>query len=285
MTLLRQRFIEDMQVRNLAPGTQKAYVRAIEGYAKHFWKSPEVLGPEHVRSFLVYLTKRESISAAKMANASLRFLYRYTLNRDWRILHDPFPKSERKLPVVLSLGEVALFFEALQSPKYRAIMMAIYGAGLRPAEATHLKVDHIDSRRMQIRVVDGKGAKDRYVMLAPTLLACLREYWQVERPGYDWLFPGTPPTKPIEARSVLAACKAAAKDAGLRKHVSPRVFRHSFATHLLEAGCDIRLVQVLLGHRSLRTTALYTHISQRVINATESPLEIALAKGKTAKSS
>lgn len=282
MTLLRQRFIDDMKVRNLSPGTQKAYVRAVEAYAKHFWKSPEMLGPEHMRSYLVYLTEEASISAAKMTNAALRFLYRYTLDRDWRLLHDPFPKSERKLPVVLSLGEVALFFDALRSPKYRAIMMAIYGAGLRASEATHLKVGHIDSERMQVRVVHGKGAKDRYVMLAPALLTCLREYWKVERPGHDWLFPGIPPTEPIETRGVLSACKAAAREAGLRKHVNLRLFRHSFATHLLEAGCDIRLVQVLLGHRSLRTTALYTHISQRVINATQSPLEAALAMGKTA---
>lgn len=276
-TELRRRFIEDMQVRNLAPGTQKAYVSAVAAYAKHFWKSPELLGPEHVRAYLVYLMKYETISAAKMANAGLRFLYRQTLSRDWRILHDPFPKSERKLPIVLSLGEVALFFEALENLRYRAILMAIYGAGLRASEATHLKVADIDSQRMQLRVVHGKGGKDRYVMLAPTLLMCLREYWRIEQPGHDWLFPGTSPDAPLSPRSVLAACKSAATAAGLRKRVTLHTFRHSFATHLLESGADIRLVQVLLGHRSLRTTALYTHISQRVINATKSPLELALA--------
>jgi integrase/recombinase XerD len=280
VTLLRQRFIEDMQVRNLAAGTQKAYVNAVAAFAKHFWRSPADLGPEHVRSYLVYLTKEESVSAAKMANAALRFLYRYTLNRDWRILHDPFPKSERKLPVVLSLGEVALFFEALERPLYRAVLMTIYGAGLRASEATRLKVSDIDSARMQIRVAHGKGAKDRYVMLSPTLLTCLREYWRLELPGHDWLFPGTPAAEPLSPRSVLAACKAAATAAGLRKRVTLHTFRHSFATHLLESGADIRLVQVLLGHRSLRTTALYTHISQRVINATQSPLDLAIGKPK-----
>jgi len=277
VTVLRQRFIEDMQIRNFAPGTQKAYVAAAVAYAKHYWRSPAVLGSEHVRSYLVYLTKCETISAAKMANASLRFLYRTTLGRDWRILHDPFPKCERKLPIVLSLGEVALFFDALENPKYRAILMAVYGGGLRASEASHLRVGDIDSQRMQIRVAHGKGAKDRYVMLPPTLLTCLREYWRVERPGRDWLFPGAVPTQPINPRSVLGACKSAAAAAGLRKRVTLHTFRHSFATHLLESGADIRLVQVLLGHRSLRTTALYTHVSQKTINATQSPLELALA--------
>lgn len=277
MTPLRQRFIEDMQVRNLATGTQKAYVNAVAAYAKHFWRSPADLSEEHARAYLVYLTKEESLAAAKMANAALRHLYHYTLRRDWRILLDPFPKSERKLPVILSLGEVALFFDALESPKYRAIMMVIYGAGLRASEATHLKCADIDSQRMQIHVTHGKGAKHRYVMLAPKLLTCLREYWRVEQPGYDWLFPGASPEEPINPRSVLAACKAAAIAAGLRKRVTLHSFRHAFATHLLESGADIRLVQVLLGHASLRNTMLYTHISQRVINATKSPLEIALA--------
>ncbi|MHB1426994.1 MAG: site-specific integrase [Gemmataceae bacterium] len=285
MTLLRQRFIEDMQLRNLAEKTQKAYVGAVAAYAKHYWKSPADLGPEHARSYLVYLSKERSLPAAKMANAAMRFLYVYTLGRDWQILVDPFPKAERKLPVVLSLGEVALFFDALENLKYRAIMMAVYGAGLRASEVTHLKVSDIDSQRMQIRVEHGKGAKDRYVMLAPTLLTTLREYYRLERPGQGWLFPGASPGEPINARSVLAACKAAATAAGLRKRVTLHTFRHSFATHLLESGANIRLVQVLLGHRSLRTTALYTHISQHVINATKSPLEICLAPNTPSKAS
>lgn len=285
MTPLRQRFIEDMQLRGLAEKTQKAYVGAVAAYARHFWKSPADLEPEHARSYLLYLINEESPSAAKMANAALRCLYLYTLRQEWPILLDPFPKKERTLPIVLSLGEVALFFDALENLKYRAILMAIYGAGLRASEATHLKVSDIDSQRMQVRVAHGKGAKDRYVMLAPTLLTTLREYYRLERPGSGWLFPGATPDRPIDARSVLAACKAAATAAGLRKRVTLHTFRHSFATHLLESGANIRLVQVLLGHRSLRTTALYLHISQRVINATESPVEIALAAKTPAKAS
>lgn len=274
MTDLRKRMLEDMQIRNFAKGTQKNYIEAVARFAQHFWKSPSDLGPEHVRSYLLYLTQKKSKASARGANAALRFMYCHTLEKDWKILRDPFPKCERKLPIVLSLGEVARFFEALTNVKYRAILMTVYGGGLRSSEAVNLKVGDIDSQRMQIRVRGGKGGKDRCVMLSPTLLICLREYWRIERPGHDWLFPGEPASKAISTRAVWLKVKRAAKEAGIGKSMTIHTLRHSFATHLLESGADIRLVQVLLGHRSLQTTALYTHVSQTRINATQSPLEL-----------
>lgn len=273
MTALRKRMLEDMQIRNFAEGTQKLYVDAVARFAKHFWKSPTDLGPEHVRSYLLYLTRQKSKNSARGANAALRFLYTHTLEKDWKILRDPFPKCERKLPIVLSLAEVARFFEALTNVKYRAILMTVYGGGLRASEVVNLKVADIDSQRMQIRIRQGKGGKDRCVMLSPTLLTCLREYWRIERPGCDWLFPGEPASKAISTRAVWLKVKRAAKEAGISKSMSIHTLRHSFATHLLESGADIRLVQVLLGHRSLSTTALYTHVSQTRINATQSPVD------------
>jgi integrase/recombinase XerD len=173
---------------------------------------------------------------------------------------------------VLSLEEVQEFLNAIKSIKYRAILMTIYSAGLRSKEVVNLKVRDIDSKRMQIRVHQGKGRKDRYVMLSPTLLHVLREYWREERPGHDWLFPGSPSDRPITTRAVLKVCQCVAQER-LKRVITLHTLRHSFATHLLESGADIRLVQVLLGHNSLQTTARYTHISQAVINATASPFE------------
>lgn len=270
---LRKRMIEDMQRRNFAEGTQKCYVDAVAAYARHFWRDPADLGPEHVRSYLVYLSKLQTKSKARNANAALRFLYRTTLEKDWKILTEPFPKCAKKLPIVLSLEEMAQFFDALKKVKYRAILMTAYAGGLRASEVVRLKVGDIDSGRMQIRIEQGKGKKDRYVMLSPTLLTTLREYYRMERPGMDWLFPGNPPTGPITTRAALKVCQDAADSSGIGKHMTLHTLRHSFATHLLESGADIRLVQVLLGHASLNTTARYTHVSQRTINATQSPLE------------
>jgi site-specific recombinase XerD len=275
--------IEDMQLRGLANGTQKVYVAAVAAFAEHFWKSPEVLGPEHIRAYLLYLTQQDKVPRAKMVKSALRFLYGQTLAKDWKILFDPFPKHEFRLPVVLSLDEVAAFFDAVESIKYRAILMSAYAAGLRASEVVRLKVIDIDSRRMQIAVRQGKGKKDRQVMLAPALLTILREYWVRERPGHDWLFPGQDPEKPISTSAVRAVLKKASRDLAKRgKPMTIHTLRHAFATHLLEGGADIRLVQILLGHRSLASTARYTHVSERTINATKSPLEAVMAlKRKT----
>ncbi len=188
---------------------------------------------------------------------------------------DPFPKVTRKVPVILSLGEVALLLDSLYNIKHRAMMMTAYAAGLRTSEVTHLKVSDIDSLRNQIVVRHGsKGGKERCVMLSPLLLACLREYWRLERPGKDWLFPGATPGKPIEPETLRKVCHQAVEKANLKKKVTVRSLRHAFATHLLESGANIRLVQVLMGHASLSSTALYTHISQALINATKSPLDL-----------
>ena len=280
MTPLRKRMIEDMQLVNLAPGTQEIYVNLVAAYARHYGKSPEDLGEEHVRSYLLYLTHRKAKSVAYGANAALRFLYKQTLNKNWKILNDRLPKRERKLPIVLSLDEVRQFFGQIDKLKYRAILMTAYAAGLRASEVTRLKVKDIDSQRMQIRVNQGKGRKDRYVMLSPKLLVVLREYWRAERPGQDWLFPGNPPTKPISPRVTKTALQRAAVNASISKHVTLHTLRHSFATHLMESGADLRLIQVLLGHRSLSTTARYLTVSQSTINATSSPLDLVLATTK-----
>lgn len=282
MTKLRQQMSEHMKVRGFAETTQKLYLSAVEGYARYFWKCPSQLGSDHVRTYLAYLNECKSVSSARTANAALRFLYRETLEKDWRILSSAFPKIDKKLPVVLSLEEVASFFDALIKTKYRAILMATYSAGLRASEVVKLKVEDIDSQRMQIRIRSGKNGKDRYVMLSPALLTILREYWRLERPGTDWLFPGNPSSKAISTRAVLKACEEARKDAGIKKRMTTHTLRHSFATHLLESGADIRLVQVLLGHRSLQTTSLYTHVSQKTINATESPLDKVIAGNQQA---
>lgn len=273
MTPLRQRMVEDMKLRGFSEKTQKAYVRSVAAYARHFWKSPDQLDSNHMRSYLLYVARCKSEASMRNMCAALRFLYGVTLDKDWKILRDPFPKCPKKLPVVLSIQEVAEFLDSFKNPTYRAIAMTAYSAGLRASEVVNLKIADIDSQRMQIRVRQGKGSKDRYVMLSPNLLILLREYWRKENPGHDWLFPGQKPGTHITQEAALNACKRAAKASTVSKHLTLHTLRHSFATHLLENGADIRLVQVLLGHRSLQSTALYTHVSQARINATPSPLE------------
>ena len=272
MTPLRQRMIEDMKLRNYAPLTIKVYVERIATFARHFGKSPECLGPADIRAYLLFLVqgKHASWSYYDQALAALRFLYRTTLGKKWVLDDLVSPRKQRKLPVVLSPDEVAQFFEAIDSLKYRAILMTAYAAGLRVSEVVSLRVDDIDSRRMVIRIRQAKGQKDRYVMLSPRLLAILREYWRAARPA-PFLFPGNVPDRPITPRTVQKACRDAQEAAGLSKRVRVHTLRHSFATHLLEAGTNIRIIQLLLGHRSLRTTAVYTRVSKAALEATQSP--------------
>jgi site-specific recombinase XerD len=203
---------------------------------------------------------------------ALRFFYHVTLGKDWAIKHIVFPKREKKLPVVLSLTEVSKFLKDIRNLKHRAILMTAYSAGLRVSEVVRLRVDDIDSQRMVIRIQQGKGHKDRYVMLSPHLLAFLRKYFKVVRPT-TWLFPGRRRDRPISRGTVAWACGNAGVDSGLNKRVSVRTLRHTFATHLLEAGVDVRTIQMLLGHRSLQTTARYTHVSSKAVCATASPLD------------
>jgi integrase/recombinase XerD len=274
MTPLRQRMIEDMRVRNLSPNTQQLYIDRVAKFAQYFGKSPEVLGPEDVRTYQVYLVhkKRASSSMLHQTVCALRFLYRNTLGKEWALPYIPTPRREKKLPVVLSQEEVSRFFENLPNLKHRALIMTAYATGMRVSEVVSLRVADIESDRMMIRIDQGKGRKDRYVMLSPNLLELLRAYWKVARPT-DWLFPGRRTGTHLTAKRALQVSLKAGAAAGLSKRATVRALRHSFATHLLEAGANIRIIQMLLGHRSLRTTAIYTHVSLSTICSTSSPLD------------
>lgn len=275
MTPLRQRMIEDMRLRNLSANTRKLYIHQVARFAQFFGKSPELLGPEEVRTYQVYLSQQKfaSWSTLNQAVSALRFLYRITLEKEWALGRIPLPKKPQTLPVVLSQEEVCRFFECISNLKHRAIVMTAYATGLRVSEVTSLHVTDIDSDRMMIRVELGKGQKDRYVMLSPHLLELLRAYWKLARPK-EWLFPGKPPTRPITRKAIHKVCVKARLAAGLTKPAHVRALRHAFASHLLEGGANIRVIQILLGHRSLRTTARYTHVSRKTICSTSSPLDL-----------
>jgi len=274
MTPLRQRMIEDMRVRNLSPNTQQLYIDRVAKFARYFGKSPELLGPEDVRTYQVHLIhqKRASSSMLQQTVCALRFLYRNTLGKEWALPCIPTPRREKKLPVVLSQEEVSRFLDNLPNLKHRALIMTAYATGMRVSEVVSLRAADIESDRMMIRVEQGKGRKDRYVMLSPNLLELLRAYWKITRPT-DWLFPGQRPGTHLTTKRVLQVCIKAGAAAGLTKRVTVRALRHSFATHLLDAGANIRVIQILLGHRSLRTTARYTHVSRETICSISSPLD------------
>jgi integrase/recombinase XerD len=276
-TPLRQRMTEDMRVRNLALNTQTSYVQQVSLFARHFNKSPELLGPEDIRAYQVYLTDEKKLAPGSIliAVAALRFVYKVSLKKDWT-LEDviPAPKKPEKLPVVLSPEEVLQFLDCVGSNKHRAILTTCYAAGLRISEVIHLKPIDIDKQRMVIRVDQGKGQKDRYVMLSPKLLETLRNYWRAARPTGDWIFEGDIAGQPINRSSVELACQKARQHSGILKPITPHSFRHAFAVHLLEAGTDIRTIQLLLGHRSLTTTARYLRIATSKVCSTCSPLDL-----------
>lgn len=275
MTPLRQRMLDDMAVRNLAKNTQSAYLQQIVSYARHFHRPPEELGPEEIRAYQIHLTQTRMLapSSVSIATGALRFLYKVTLKRDWAVDEIPMPKRPFKLPVILSPEEVDQFLNSIGSIKHRAILMTAYAAGLRVSEATHLKVTDIDSQRMMLRVDQGKGRKDRYVMLSPRLLEVLRTYWKAIRPTL-WLFPGDLPDQPISRDAVGQACQKAHRASGIKKPVTPHSLRHAFATHLLERGTDVRTIQLLLGHRSLATTSRYLKVATTTVCATTSPFDL-----------
>jgi site-specific recombinase XerD len=274
MTPLRRRMIDDMILRNLAPRTIETYVERVAAFARHFGASPEHLGPGHIRTYLLHLAQERHVSWSyfNQTRCALRFLYRTTLGREWVDDRAGCPRIPRKLPVVPGPDEVVQFFAAVDNLKHRAIRMTADAAGLRLSEVVALRVEDIDSRRMVLRVRQGKGRKGRDVMLSPRLLAVLRRYWQAVRPR-DYLFPGARPDRPISPRAVQKVCQAALIVSGLEKRVSLHALRHSFATHLLEAGTDLRTIQVLLGHNHLSTTARYTHVSTERLRSTCSPLD------------
>jgi integrase/recombinase XerD len=276
MTSLRQRMTEDMQVRNLALNTQTCYVQQVSLFARHFDKSPEKLGPEDIRAYQIYLTNERKLATGSVliAVAALRFLYKVSLKKDWTFEDViPAPKKPQKLPVIPSPEEVVHFLGSVRSTRNRAILTACYAAGLRITECIHLKAADIDSQRMVIRIDQGKGHKDRYVMLSPKLLETLRSYWKVVRPK-NWLFEGDIPGQPINRSSVELACQKACQLPGNRKLITPHSLRHAFAVHLLESGTDVRTIQLLLGHRSLATTARYLRIATSKVCSASSPLDL-----------
>jgi site-specific recombinase XerD len=274
MTPLRQRMLEDLRLRNYAPKTQEIYVDHVARFARHFGRSPEALGPEDIRAYQLHLVqeKKASWSSFNQAVCALRFLYRTTLQQSWAVEQIPFPKQPKRLPSVLSPEEVGTLLKAVKNRKHRLVLMTMYATGLRVSEAAGLQVSDIDSARMVIRVREAKGRKDRLVMLSPVLLEELRRYWCWYRPTL-WLFPGGGPSTPLSISAIQKVCSRARRAAGIRKPVSCHTLRHSFATHLLEGGTDLRLIQTLLGHQSVGTTQLYTHVAAERIVAASSPLD------------
>jgi site-specific recombinase XerD len=266
MTPLRQRMMEDMQLRNLSPDTIRSYVFQVAQFAKHFGKSPDLLGSAEVREYQLFLLKEKKFarSTMKQVVAALRFFYRTTLGRDQGIEQLRYGKREKRLPVVLSKEEVLRSFSSTRNLKHRTVLMTLYATGVRAAELTRLCVDDIDSKRMLIRVHQGKGKKDRYVPLLPSLLPVLRTYWRKYRPT-DALFPSQRGGCALSKSSVWKICAAAQRKAHLSKRVTAHTFRHTFATHLLEAGTDLRTIQIILGHQSLRTTGIYLHVAENEI--------------------
>ena len=270
---LRRRMIEDMTVRNLSPATQRSYISAVSKFSRYFGRSPEKLELEDVRAFQVHLVSTGiSWPGLNQIVCALRFFYGVTLGEADIPERIPHAREPRKLPVVLGADEIVAFLEAVPSLKSRAALTTAYAAGLRASEVAGLRVADIDSGRGVILVRHGKGAKDRNVMLSPQLLGILRIYWRLARPAI-YLFPGRDESRPVDPTVLHAACRSAAKAAGLTKRVTLHTLRHSFATHLLENGTDIRIIQVLLGHSNLSSTARYTQVATHTIRATQSPFD------------
>jgi integrase/recombinase XerD len=276
MTPLRQRMVEDMLLRNFSIHTQKAYALQVALFARHFDQSPDLLGPENIRTYQLYLRAQKQWAPASIiqATAALRFLYRVTLKNDWeleRVL--PIPRRHKSLPAVLSPEEVLHFLGCIGNLKHQTILTACYAAGLRVSEAVSLKPHNIDSQRMVLHVEQGKGQKDRYVMLSVRLLESLRRWWRVAKPR-DWLFPGYGANRHITTRAISMTCREVQYRHGLPKTVTPHSLRHAFACHLLEAGTDLRTIQLLMGHESLSTTSRYLRIATSKVCATRSPLDL-----------
>jgi site-specific recombinase XerD len=270
---LRRRMIEDMSIRKFAAKTQHDYVQRVKDFATFLGRSPATSEAEDVRRFRLHLTANGAGTPKINATvAALRFFFKVSLDRPDLTKYLSFIHEPRKPPVVLSPDEVARFLEAAPGIKYKAALSVAYGAGLRVSEVVSLKVSDIDSKRMMLRVEQGKGRKDRYAMLSPVLLELLRDWYRIARPQ-GWLFPGQNPVNPMTTRQLTRACHAAAQMAELTKRVTPHTLRHSFATHLLEQNIDVRVIQVLLGHAKLETTALYTRVATNTIREVMSPLD------------
>jgi site-specific recombinase XerD len=269
--------IEDLKIRNRSPRTIEAYISQVARFAKFHNRSPDGLGAEEVRAYQVHLHELGvSWSLFNQAVCALKFLYAVTLHVEWSVVQIPYARLPRKVRVVLSQDEVVRLLTAVDNIVYRMALMTAYAAGLRITELVMLKAEHIDSARMLVHVELGKGQKSRLVPLSEVLLAQLRNYWRTGRPkvkGSPWLFPSEDPAKPLHTTTIEKACLRARDAAGLTKHVTPHTLRHCYATHLLEAGTDLRTVQALLGHATLSTTAIYTHVQRKLVTATRSPLD------------
>jgi len=280
VTRLRKIMLEELQRRNYAQTTIDCYIRAVEHFSKYFRRSPDQLGPEHIREYQAALFKKWKLApnTVNQRLAALRFFYIQTLKRAWSVAETPYPKKVVKLPMILSQEEVARLINSALTPFHRIVLMTLYATGMRRAELARLKISDIDSNRMVIHIKGGKGRQDRDVMLSPRLLDALREYWRgLKRKPSQWLFPGGSnhiANHPITPKVVYHACCQAARRAGLQeKKVHPHTLRHCFATHLLEAGADLRTIQLLLGHHDLEETTIYLHLSKRHLSATASPLD------------
>jgi integrase/recombinase XerD len=279
VTHLRKMMLEELQHRNYSENTTRYYIRAVEDFSRRFNRSPDRLGPRHIREYQAELFQKRKLSPGTVANrlAALRFFYVKTLRKAWSIADTPYPKRALHFPSILSQEEVARLIDAALTPYRRILLMTLYATGVRNAELTHLKVSDIDSKRMVIHIQGGKGRKDRDVMLSLKLLEELREHWRrLPRKPNVCLFPGNRwhnGGQPIDTKTPRNACQEAARRAGLQKKVHPHTLRHCFATHLLEAGADLRTIQILLGHGDLKETTIYLHLSQRHLHATASPLD------------
>ena len=278
MTRLRKMMLEELQRRNYSETTTRKYLQYVTAFARHFGKPPDQLGPDELRSYQAYLLQERKVTPGTAVNcvAALRFFFIKTLKRHQFREFLPYPKDRRRLPTVLSREEVSRLINAAGTLFRRTLLMTLYGTGMRRSELAHLKVGDIDSQRMIIRVVAGKGGKDRDLPLSPVLLETLREYWRWRKPK-PYLFPTRTRRlqrqEPISDKTVWIACSEAARRAGINKRVTPHTLRHSWATHLLEAGTDLRTIQILLGHGDLETTAQYLHLSQRHLQAVTNPLD------------
>ena len=283
MTPLRQRMIEDMQLRNFATTTQRSYIHYVADFAKHFNRSPQDLDLEAVRQYQLHLAQERKLSPQSINTfvSAVQFLYLVTLEMPWEKHDFPRARLEEKLPVVLAPDEVQRFLDQVTGVKHRAVLLTCYGSGVRISEAVSLKLSDIDSHRMLIRVEHGKGGKDRYSMLSPCLLEILRAYCRILRPAGPWLFPSWRPHLHLTAGAVQTVCREAWQRSGLGKRVTPHMLRHSFATHLLERGVDTRVIQALLGHSRIDTTARYVAVSPATVSATASPLDQLLKPSKS----
>lgn len=273
--------LEELERRNYAPSTIRAYIRTVEHFAQHFRCPPDRLGTEHIRQYqaAMFRTWKLAPNTVTQRLAALRFLYIQVLKRGWSVAETPYPKKELHLPQILSQAEVARLIDATETPFQRILVMTLYATGARRAEVARLKISDIDSERMVVHIRGGKGRKDRDVMLSPALLEALRTYWRgLRRKPAVWLFPGNrwhTSSRPVTTKVLWTACRQAALRAGFEhKHIHPHTLRHCFATHLLEAGADLRTIQVLLGHRDLEETTIYLHLSSKHLSATSSPLDI-----------